>query len=281
MALVACPECGHHISSLARFCPKCKQSKNNAAQAPPLPAYSFPSAGDILGRVVSPDIMHSSDDTTNQEFLQLEFKPSLDEMILLEGRTYLVKSTLSVSDCYAYLTSKRYALCDSSGVHIVFQIGLNGIASVTEGRHLISKKIIITTVSGEIYQVKSQPHDTWFSVLLDPQGAVATSRKPKAEPLSDSSGALEWYYKVNGISIGPVQEKYIIQFIQNNHTIYRDTSVWNACLTDWKRAEETILGFYFSDSAPFGADAPHAHELDSRSGLNLFSRVRRLFKRYL
>ena len=277
MALIACPECGHQISSFARFCPKCKQSKDNAAQNTSLPTYSFPSAGDVLGRVMPPDIS----DTSNDEFLQLEFKPSLDEMILLEGRTYLIKSLLSVSDCYAYLTSKRYTLCDASGVHIVFQIGLNGIASVAEGRHLISKKIVITTVSGEIYQVKSQSHDTWLSVLLDPRGAVAASRKPKAEPLSDSSGALEWYYKVNGISIGPVQEKYIIQFIQNNHTIYRDTSVWNACLTDWKRAEETILGFYFSDSAPFGADAPHAHELDSRFGLNLFSRFRRLLKRYL
>lgn len=281
MALVACSECGHQISSLARFCPKCNNQKKTVGQNPPRQNAPTVSENDIPDTVAPLNsTFFSSKTANNEELLQLEFKPSMDEMVIMEGSTFLIKGFLNVSDCYAYLTTKRYALCDASGENIIFQISNNVFAAVTEGRHLISKKIIITTVTGETYQVKCLRHDRWLRALQDPQEAAHASGKPGAQ-LTESADYIEWYYEENEIRIGPVLQKHMIQLIQNNHTIYRNTSVWNAYLTEWKRAEETILSFYFNDSDASGVDFPGSMKASRMSGRSSYSRIRLMFKRYL
>lgn len=263
MALIPCPECGHNISSLARFCPKCTGANaQKAAQS----AGNNTSRSDVPENAAAQENLYPSDTGSCTELHQSEFKPSLNEKIILEGRTFLINGFMKILDGYAYLTSKRYVLCDDSMVNIVYQIGINGIASVEEGRHLLTKKIIITTISGETLQVKSQPHAEWFSALDDPQKYVGALSKPKVDPSNGTAGALDWYYVADGINIGPVKENIIVQFIQNNHTIFRDTNVWNSSLSEWKRAEDTILTIYFSESALSDADAVKA---------TLFSRISR------
>ena len=249
MALIVCTECGHKISSLARFCPKCNHLKVNTVHNTSSLYGSDTSAVDIPGKVTSENKDFHGAPATSGELLQSEFKPSLDEMIILEGKTFLVKGFFKVSDCYAYLTSKRLAFCDTSGVNIEFQIGTNGIASIEEGRHLVTKIITITTVSGENIRLKSQPHSEWFSALLDPKRSAVVLNKTKYDQVSTNNSSIDWYYEDSGINIGPIKEKVIIQIILNNHTIFRNTKVWNSSLPEWKRAEETILTIYFSESA--------------------------------
>jgi hypothetical protein len=58
-------------------------------------------------------------------------------------------------------------------------------------------------------------------------------------------GGIDWFYEGNGVTIGPVKEKTIIQLVQNNHTVFPHTKVWNASMSEWKPAEETILTIYF------------------------------------
>ncbi len=234
MALIACTECGHRISSLARFCPKCNHTRSNLTKK------AEPLNNDYYSSVA-----------TTEELLQHEFKPSIDEMVILEGSTFLIRNIFNVSDCYAYLTSKRYTLCDASGKNIIFQISSNGFASVEDVRHLFLRKIIINTVSGETYQVKCQPHYTWFSALLDPQGHANTARKKNINPSSENTDTIGWYYEDAGVKVGPIPENDMIQLIRNNHTIFRNTNVWNEYLPIWKRADETLLAFYFSDSSAF------------------------------
>jgi hypothetical protein len=76
-------------------------------------------------------------------------------------------------------------------------------------------------------------------------------KKPKmpgmAPPVEDA-GTFDWFYESDGLTVGPVHEKEMVKFIQSNSTIFRDTRVWNKSLPDWKRAEETILTIYFSES---------------------------------
>lgn len=206
------------------------------------------------GAPATPEMTATSDDIRRSsiascdELLQREFSSSKDEAIILEGRVFLIKGLLNVADCYAYLTSKRFVVCDSSAAQILFQISSNGFASVEDGHHVFSRKIIITTVSGETYQVKCLPHDTWFGALLDPRGALEASRKPKIAPSVESAGTLDWFYEYDGSTVGPVHEKDMVQLIKNNSTVFRDTKVWNKSLPEWKRAEETILSIFFIDS---------------------------------
>lgn len=281
MALITCTHCGHKISSQARFCPKCKYSENsvedNSTSGTDSGAINTENVTSTIG--VPPG---STNETAgNSELLQLQFKPSIDELVILEGRTFLIKSLLNVSDCYAYLTSKRYTLCDSSRLNIVFQIGINGLASVEESRHLIFKKIIITSVSGDTYQIKPHLHQTWLTALLNPDSSAYESGKQDPGLTAENATATEWYYMVDEIKTGPVKENNMIQFIRNNHTIYRNTNVWNAYLSGWKRAEETILSFYFRTPSTPGVVSGDMLETSGISSQSIYSRIGMLFKRYL
>lgn len=253
MALVVCTECGHRISSLARFCPKCNHSKGSPAPDVSHSADQVVSKGDAPPVSPAPEDVRRSGIASCDELLQREFSPSADEAIILEGRTFVIKGILNVADCYAYLTSKRYVVCDASGSAILFQISSNGFASVEDGRHVVSRKIIIKTVSGETYQIKCLPHYTWFGALLDPRGALEASRKPKTAPSVKNAGILDWFYESDGVTVGPIHEKEMVQLIKSNTTVFRDTRVWNKSLPEWKPAEETILSIFFIDSHDSGA----------------------------
>ena len=248
MALIACTECGHKISSLARFCPKCAHLKVNAEHNIPVSPDLGSLGRDLPEKVPFSKIAFQAETYSCDELLRSEFKPLLDEAIVLQGRTFFIKGIFNILDGYAYLTSKRYVLCDASGVNIIFQMGCNSILSVESGRHLISKKIIITTVSGEVLQVKSQPHFRWINALLERMTFAAASGKESIEDPENNNGTLDWYYENNGVKIGPVKERIIVRLIRNNHTIYRNTKVWNSSLAEWKPAEETILTIYFGES---------------------------------
>ena len=242
MALIACPKCGQKISSLARFCPKCSDVENRAGKRPPR-LVSLGSFGESSRETVSLPV----DDATStvELLLQQVFKPSLDEMIVMEGKSFLIKGIFSTEECFAYLTSKRYVVCDNSGLAILFQVGIDDIIFAEEGRHLFSKKIVVTTASGQLFQVRGQPHDTWFAALRDPKNAVESVKKTRSL-LSHADAGIDWFYEGDGINIGPVKEKNIIQLIQNNHTVLPHTKVWNASMSEWKPAEETILTIYFN-----------------------------------
>lgn len=243
MALIACLKCGHKISSLARFCPKCKQGENRIGQTAPR-LVALPPSGESIQKTELPP---SGDNPNCTEMLQCIFKPSLDEMIVLEGGTFLVKSTFNVLDCYAYLTSKRYALCDSSGVNVILQVEINKIVFAEEQRHLLSKKIAVTAATGETFQVKSYPHITWYNALRDPKCFVDAAKKASGTTSNGQAGSVDWFYEVDGINVGPVKEKLIVQLIKNRHTVFSDTKVWNASLPEWKRAVDTILTIYFKE----------------------------------
>lgn len=280
MALIACTECGHKISSLARFCPKCGHLKGNTEHNAPLSVDHSSLGVDLPEKVTFPAIAFHADTYSSNELLLSEFKPSLDEMIILEGRTFIIKSIFNILDGYAYLTSKRYVLCDPSRVNIVFQIGSNGIVSVEEGRHLISKKIIVTTVSGEAFQVKCQPHFKWFNALLEHKDFADASGKTKSDQQVVSAGTLEWYYETDGVNIGPVKENIIVQLIRNNHTIYRNTKVWNSSLPEWKPAEDTILIIYFGESNTSGTDSTPATKGSSMFSLSVLSYIKQICRKY-
>ena len=220
------------------------------------------------------------DSTVCTELFQREFKPSLDEMIVQEGACFLIKSTFNIRDCYAYLTSKRYVLCEASGENIVFQVAINGIVFAEEGRYLISKKIVVTTAAGETLQVKNQPHVTWLSALHDPVRFIDSAKKAKSTPLNAHASSVEWFYEVDGISVGPVKENIIIQLIQNNHTIFQQTKVRNATLPEWKRADETILTIYFSGPAAPGENRVKATSALPMPSANVFQNVMHLFRKY-
>ena len=277
MALIACTECGHQISSLARFCPKCRNPKSNPVpEAPRTADFTF-SGDDAPEKTVPPNTAYSSNSASCEELLQSEFKPSHDEMIVLEGKTFLIKGFLNISDCYAYSTSKRYVVCDASSANILFQISGNDFASVEDARHIFSRKIIIKTVSGETYQVKCDPHYTWLDALLDPQGSVNALRKQLGKLAAESAGNLDWFYEVDGMPVGPVQEQNIIEFIQSNHTILRNTKVWNKSLSEWKRAEDTILTIFFRESPASGIDPTGSTKAARRAGLRFWPRILKYF----
>ena len=243
MALIACPKCGHNISSLAHFCPKCSFVENRAVKRPPrlVPLNSLEKKNLEMRELPVDDAT-----STVELLLQQDFKPSLDEMIIMEGKAFLIKGVFTVVECFAYLTSKRYVVCDSSGVEVVFQVGVDNIIFVEEGRHLFSKKIVVTTASGLLFQIRSQPHGIWLAALRDPIRFVEAAKKTRILPSHVDTGGMEWFYEGNGIHIGPVKEKTIIQLIQNNHTVFPHTKVWNASMSEWKPAEETILTIYFN-----------------------------------
>ena len=275
MALITCPKCGHRISSYARFCPKCPPLASAPGVAAPQVKGPAVLAGARPGSVANGNVPNC------KELHQHTFKPSLDEKIVLEGSTFLVRGRFDILDGYAYLTSKRYALCDAGGVNILFQTAGNGIVSVEERRHLISKKIIITTASGDEIQIKGQPHAAWYDALRASKGFSEASKKEKSAPAGVSSGTLDWHYEADGVTVGPVKEDIVVQFIRNNHTIFRNTKVWNACLPEWKRADETILTIYFNDTGPAGADPTSTVQAPSRiSRLFLLPQIKMLFRKY-
>jgi hypothetical protein len=276
MALIACPNCGHNISTLARFCPKCENPKNGVEKKTPR-LVALGSSGD---KRQENELLSTNDENSCSELLQREFKPSIDEMILLEGRTFLISSTVNILDCYAYLTSKRYLVCDASGVNVVFQVGSNGIVFAEEGRHLLSKKIVITTAAGETLQVKSRPHITWLNALRDPKKITEEAKKTKGTSPNAHASSVDWFYEIDGINVGPVREKFIVQLINNNHTIFPQTKVWNASLPEWKRADETILTIYFSDSAAYAINQLSKTDYFHLPGLGFLNKALQLFRKY-
>lgn len=277
MALIPCPKCGHNISSFARFCPKCSHVKSSAEQKAPRLAARSSSEENSQENTLPPSV----DIADCTELLQHEFEPSLDEMIVLQGKTFLVKGPFNIHDCYAYLTSKRFILCDSSRVNIVFQVDINKIAFAEESRHLISKMIVFTTVSGETFQIKCQQHFTWLSALSEPKSFVDAAKRSRAVSSNVHASTVDWFYEVDGINVGPVKEKVVVQLIQNNHTIFPHTKVWNAGLTEWKPAKDTILTIYFSDLANSGADKIGSEPYFRIPGLSVLKKYIGLIRKYL
>jgi len=278
MALVACTGCGHSISSFARFCPKCNYPKNDrsAEAPPPNNHFVFPSETAEVPEQQSGAFTEVS--FLNELLLQHEFKPAMDEIIVLKGRTFIASGFFNIAEGYAYLTSKRYVVCDSSAITINFQTPLSNIAAVEERRHLISNKIVITTTSGEMYQVKGLPHAPWFNALHDVAVTGGTTLKPVQNSPGGATSSVDWHYESDGIKIGPVKEQQIIQLIKNNHTVFRTSKVWNPSFHDWKRAEDTILTIYFNDSVE---TMPGRSDATGHSGNNFLSRISLLCRKYL
>jgi hypothetical protein len=250
--------------------------KSIGEQKPPRLVTCAASGENIQGAESSP----GGGSSACTELLQRQFRPSLDEMVLLEGRTFLIKSTFNTLECYAYLTSKRYVLCDASGIDIVLQVGSDEIVFAEEGRHLISKKIVVTAATGQMFQVKSLPHVIWFNALREPKQFIETAKKVWGASSNAPSSNVEWFYEADGVNVGPVKEKTVVQLIQNRHTVFPDTKVWNASLPEWKRAEDTILTIYFKETA---ADGLGSTRIDNSSKTRCESFLHRstfLFRKY-
>ncbi|MDD2366425.1 MAG: GYF domain-containing protein [Desulfuromonadaceae bacterium] len=243
MALIPCRNCGHNISSLARFCPKCSNANTHQEKrAPHLVVLA--SQGEI--RQTGEEKINNDVISTAELLLQKEFKPSSDEIVLLKGEVLLIRAVFNTLECYAYLTSTRFVLCDNSQLRILFQTGTDKIVFAEEGRHLISKKIVVTLTSGESLHLKCDPQINWLTALSDPTELAEETRKRNTLSNQNISG-IDWFYEETGRNIGPIKEKNIVQLILNNHTIFPETKVWNASLTEWKKADDTILTIYFKE----------------------------------
>lgn len=247
MALIACPECGHNISSLARFCPKCSLPKHTIEEKALRLVDSCAPKSEVAASPSTQENSLPGETEIPKELSQRVFKPSHDEKILHEGKVFIVKGYFKILGCQAYLTSKRFVICANSSEVIVYQVGRKEIVFAEERRHLFLKKIVLTTVSGKQIQIKSLSNQTWINALLQSESHAA-SLKDSHPKHNENSTSSDWHYQADDVKIGPVDEHYIIQLIQNNHTIYRHTKVWNPTLSDWKRADDTILTIFFRES---------------------------------
>lgn len=247
MALITCPECGHRISSSARLCPKCSHPPRSQQQIPQPP-----------GAFARKDGEQTSDGTviggtaTGEELRQTVFAASPDELLLLEGPAFLVRGPFSVDACHARLTSKRLVLCDPSGKDVRLQTATGSITSLTELRRPFFRSAVITTAAGETIRLKFSRHSEWFELIENHRAAVDHWLAQCRLHPPETAGSMEWHYVSYGTDIGPVPERDIIRLIQRNHTVCRDTLVWNPYLPEWKRADETVLSFYFPDPLPAG-----------------------------
>lgn len=187
-----------------------------------------------------------------------KFTAEEDEKIHIEGRATYIKSTLKVNGGYAFLTSKRLVFSGSNSAlsnalsgspydnDILFSIPIGEISNVQEGKHGLTKKVIISTKNGDEYSIGFDPHDKWFALIKNP------STSTDQDAIEDDGKA--WHYEEDGKKIGPIPSSKIKQFAKNNHTIYRFTKVWRDGMPEWKKAEETELSQYFEGPPPLTGD---------------------------
>lgn len=140
MSLINCPECGKEISDKATTCPNCGYPINNV--------------------------------TDNQE------------KIIMSGLCNRVKSTLFVQNGSALLTNKRFiyikhslpktfvlgAFVNLTKGDFEFDIPINQISSIEDGRQGISKTLIINTMDGIKYNFYFTKREEWkiaFGNLLN------------------------------------------------------------------------------------------------------------------
>lgn len=140
MSLINCPECGKEISDKATNCPNCGYPINNV--------------------------------TDNQE------------KIIMSGLCNRVKSTLFVQNGSALLTNKRFiymkhslpktfvlgAFVNLTKGDFEFDIPINQISSIEDGRQGISKTLIINTMDGIKYNFYFTKREEWkiaFGNLLN------------------------------------------------------------------------------------------------------------------
>lgn len=131
MSLINCPECGKEISDKATTCPNCGCPINNV--------------------------------TDNQE------------KIIMSGLCNRVKSTLFVQNGSALLTNKRFiymkhslpktfvlgAFVNLTKGDFEFDIPINQISSIEDGRQGISKTLIINTMDGIKYNFYFTKREEW------------------------------------------------------------------------------------------------------------------------
>jgi hypothetical protein len=97
----------------------------------------------------------------------------------------------------------------------------------------------------------------------------------------EDQSTTDWHYDADGVDIGPVKEKMLVQLIRNNHTILRSTKVWNVGMAEWKRAEDTILTIYFGEPTNSGEDSPERASASGTRPQKLLSRIKLFFRKYL
>lgn len=194
-----------------------------------------------------------------------KFTAEEDEKIHIEGRATYIKSALKVNGGYAFLTSKRFVFAGSNSAlsnalsgspydnDILFSIPIGDISNVQEGKHGLTKKVIITTKTGDEYSVQFDPHEKWFGLIKNPASLMQNAPEPTASDAIQDDGK-DWYYEEDGKKIGPISSSKIKQFTKNNHTIYRFTKVWRDGMPEWKKAEETELAQYFEGPPPLTGD---------------------------
>jgi hypothetical protein len=177
-----------------------------------------------------------------------KFIPEDNEKIYLEGRATYIKSALNVNAGYAFLTSKRLVFTGSENPlanafsgspydsDILFSIPIEDITNVQEGKHGLTKKVMVSIKSGDEYSIQFDPHEKWFSFIKNPTSLMQNINSD--EIFDDRKN---WYYEENGKKIGPISSSKIKMLVKNNHTIYRFTKVWRDDMSEWKKAEETEL----------------------------------------
>ncbi len=144
MALIKCPECSKEISDQAMACPGCG--------------------------------------------CPLSHRSNLQEIVLKKGLCNYVKNFLYVQNGSAILTNKRFiylkhSLAKIASIGILanltegsfdFEVPLNQIESLNDGRQGISKTIIINTIHGERYNFYFTGREEW-KILL--QSAIEGARQ--------------------------------------------------------------------------------------------------------
>jgi hypothetical protein len=146
-----------------------------------------------------------------------KFIPEDNEKIYLEGRATYIKSALNVNAGYAFLTSKRLVFTGSENPlanafsgspydsDILFSIPIEDITNVQEGKHGLTKKVMVSIKSGDEYSIQFDPHEKWFSFIKNPTSLMQNINSD--EIFDDRKN---WYYEENGKKIGPISSSKIV-----------------------------------------------------------------------
>lgn len=192
-----------------------------------------------------------------------KFTAGDDEKIHLEGRATYLKSAINVVGGYAFFTSKRLVFAGANSAlqnafsgtpydnDILFAVPVDEIEDVSEGKHGLTKKTVISTKTGDKYNIQFDPHAKWFDTIKN-RGA-GSNVAPLVESAPDDGSS--WYYEADGSRHGPVPSEKIRQFAQNNHTVYRFTKVWKEGMSEWRPADQTELSRFFAGPPPLTGDS--------------------------
>ena len=111
-----------------------------------------------------------------------KFILSEDELIYFQGGTTYIRGPFNINQGYGYITSSRYVYCKKSkilsfipiiaylakGKDTLFEFPLEHLKSIHQEKYGLSKKVVLTTNSGETYSIQFLSNkNKWITTLQD------------------------------------------------------------------------------------------------------------------